>query len=105
LIGQIRTYRPYKGFLPYAVLAGYVSLLLENEMLVYRYYERRYRITEKGLRFLRLYGELRQLISTKQKERIQEQDTFNGYRWPYQVSTTDQLVGSMLNSEFLTPLK
>src|SRR5437899_82601 len=30
----------YKGFLPYAVLAEYVSLLLENEMLVYRKYER-----------------------------------------------------------------
>ncbi len=39
------------------------------------------------MRFLRLYGELRQLISTKQKEGIQEQDTFNGYRWPYQVAT------------------
>ena len=59
----------YKGFLPYAELAEYLSLLLENEMLVYRKYERRYRITEKGLRFLRLYGELRQMISTKQKER------------------------------------
>ena len=41
----------YKGFLPRAVLAGYVSFLLENEMLVYRKYHRRYRITEKGIRF------------------------------------------------------
>ena len=77
----------YKGFLPYAVLTEYVSLLLENEMLVYRKYERRYRITEKGLRFLRLYRELRQMIASKQKEIIKQQDTFNGYRWPYQVAT------------------
>src|SRR5712691_10091889 len=77
----------YKGFLPHAVLAEYVSFLLENKMLVYRKYERRYRITEKGLRFLRLYSELSKMISSKQKERIHEQDTFNGYRWPCQVAT------------------
>jgi predicted transcriptional regulator len=77
----------YKGFLPYAVLAEYVSSLLENELIVFRKYERRYRITEKGLRFLRLHSELRQMIATKQEHRIQEQDTFNGCRWPYQVTT------------------
>ena len=77
----------YKGFLPYAQLVEYVTFLLENELLAYREYERRYRITEKGLRFLRLYGELRQMISSKQEDRIQEQETFNGYRWPYQVTS------------------
>jgi predicted transcriptional regulator len=77
----------YKGFLPYAVLAEYVSFLLENEMLTYRKYERRYRITGKRLRFLHLYIELRQMISSKQKERIQEQDTFDSYRWPYLIAT------------------
>ena len=77
----------YKGFLPYAVLAEYVSFLLENEMLTYRKYDGRYRIIEKGIRFLRLYGELRQMISSKQKDRIREQDTFDSYRWPYQVAT------------------
>jgi predicted transcriptional regulator len=76
----------YKGFLPYAMLAEYVSYLLENELIVYRKYERRYRITQKGLRFLRLYSELRQMISSKREDRIQGQDTFNGYRWPYQVT-------------------
>jgi len=59
----------YKGLLPYDVLAEHLSLLLENELLVYRKYERRYRITEKGLCFLSLYGELRQMISSKQKAR------------------------------------
>jgi predicted transcriptional regulator len=78
--------RMYKGFLPYAQLVEYVTFLLENELLAYREYERRYRITQKGLRFLRLYRELRQMISSKQEDRIQEQDTFNGYRWPYQVT-------------------
>jgi len=77
----------YKGLLPYDVLAEHLSLLLENELLAYRKYERRYRITEKGLRFLRLYSELRQMIWSKQEDRIQEHDTFNGYRWPYQVIT------------------
>lgn len=74
----------YKGFLP--MLVEYVSFLLENEMLTNRKYDGRYRITEKGLRFLSLYGELRQMISSKQKDRIREQDTFDSYRWPYQVA-------------------
>jgi predicted transcriptional regulator len=74
----------YKGFLP--VLAEYVSFLLENEMLTNRKYDGKYRITEKGLRFLRFYGELRQMISSKQKDRIREQDTFDSYLWPYQVA-------------------
>ncbi|MRN69322.1 MAG: hypothetical protein FIO04_06440 [Nitrosopumilales archaeon] len=26
-------------------------------------------------------------ISNKQKDRIREQDTFDSYRWPYQVAT------------------
>ncbi|MGB7957180.1 MAG: hypothetical protein WCF23_24665 [Candidatus Nitrosopolaris sp.] len=56
-------------------------------MLTYRNYDRRYRIAEKGIRSLRLYGELRQMISSKQKDRIREQDTFDSYRWPYQVAT------------------
>lgn len=58
----------YKGFLPYDVLAEYLSLLLENELLAYRKYERRYRITEEGLRFLSLYGELCQMILSKQED-------------------------------------
>jgi predicted transcriptional regulator len=77
----------YKGFLPRAILAVYVSFLLENEMLVYRKYLRRYRITEKELCFLSLYRELRQMISSKQQDRIRDQDTFDSYRWPYQVAT------------------
>jgi predicted transcriptional regulator len=75
----------YKGFLP--MLVEYVSFLLENEMLTNRKYDGRFRITEKGFRFLSLYGELRQMISSKQKDRIREQDTFNSYLWPYQVAT------------------
>jgi predicted transcriptional regulator len=57
----------YKGFLPYDVLDEHLSLLLKIELLAYRKYEGRYRITEKGLRFLRLYGELCQTISNKQE--------------------------------------
>jgi predicted transcriptional regulator len=75
----------YKGFLH--VLAEHVSFLLENEMLTNRKYDGKYRITDKGLRFLRLYGELRQMISSKQRARIRGQDTFDSYRWPYQVAT------------------
>jgi hypothetical protein len=42
---------------------------------------------KKDFVFLSLYGEVRQMISSKQKESIREQDTFDSYRWPYQVAT------------------
>jgi predicted transcriptional regulator len=61
----------YKGFLPHDVLVEHLSLLLENELLTHRKYERRNRIAEKGekgKRFLRLYTELTQLISGKQED-------------------------------------
>jgi len=76
----------YKRFTHYNGFVEHLSFLLENDLLVYRKYERRYRITERGLRFLRLYVELRQMISIRQQQVTREQDGPSVYEWPYQVA-------------------
>jgi len=78
----------YKGLLQRNRLAEYVYLLLENELLAYRESDRRYKITEKGLRFLHLYRNLRQMISGVGVEIIQEYDTSDGVLRPHHVTTT-----------------
>jgi len=78
----------YKGLLQRNRLAEYVYLLLENELLGFRESERRYKITEKGLRFLHLYRDMRQMISGDRVEIIQEYDTSEGVLRPYHVATT-----------------
>jgi predicted transcriptional regulator len=77
----------YKGLLQRNRLAEYVYLLLENELLVYRESDRRYKITEKGVRFLHLYRNLRQMISGVGVEIIQEYDTSERVLRPYHVTT------------------
>jgi predicted transcriptional regulator len=77
----------YKGLLQRNRLAEYVYLLLENELLAYRESDRRYKITEKGLRFLHLYRNLRQMISGVGVEIIQEYDTSERVLRPYHVTT------------------
>ena len=76
----------YKRFSHYNGFVEHLSFLLENDLLAYRKYERRYRITERGLRFLRLYVELRQMISSRQQQVTSEQDCLGVYEWPYQVA-------------------
>jgi len=76
----------YKRFTHYNGFVEHLSFLLENDLLAYRKYERRYRITERGLRFLRLYVELRQMISSRQQQVTREQDGLSVYEWPYQVA-------------------
>jgi len=78
----------YKGLFQRNRLAEYVYLLLENELLVYRESDRRYKITERGLRFLHLYRDVRQMISGGGVEIIQEYDTSDGVLRPPHVTTT-----------------
>jgi len=82
----IRLKAMYKKFSHYTGFAEHLSFLLENDLLAYRKYERRYRLTERGLRFLRLYIELRQMISGRQAQGTSEQEILGAYEWPYQVA-------------------
>jgi predicted transcriptional regulator len=63
--GAAKTKIMYKAFLSYAQLKEYLNKLLENGLIEYNKEERIFRITEKGLRFLQLYNQADELISTK----------------------------------------
>ncbi len=63
--GAAKTKIMYRAFLSYAQLKEYLAMLLENGLIEYREGEQIFRITEKGMRFLRLYNQVGELISHK----------------------------------------
>jgi predicted transcriptional regulator len=53
--GATKTKIMYKAFLSYAQVKTYLSMLLENGLLKHDKGEDEYKITEKGLKFMRIY--------------------------------------------------
>jgi predicted transcriptional regulator len=59
----------YKTFLSYAQLRGYLTILTENNLLNYNVDTQTFRATEKGLRFLQMLNEMRDMIKKEQPSR------------------------------------
>jgi predicted transcriptional regulator len=53
--GSTKTRIMYKAYLSYAQLKEYLSILVENGLLVYEEQEQKYRTTEKGNKFIKAY--------------------------------------------------
>jgi len=53
--GSTKTKIMYKAYLSYAQLKEYLSVLEENGLLKYEEGEHKYKTTEKGLKFIRVY--------------------------------------------------
>ena len=53
--GATKTQIMYKSFISFRQLNRYLSLLLENKLLVYDEKTTKYKITTKGLNFLKVY--------------------------------------------------
>jgi predicted transcriptional regulator len=54
----------YKSFLSHYQLKKYLSIMLENGLLILEQNEHLYKITEKGLKFLQLFSNINELIDT-----------------------------------------
>ncbi len=54
----------YKAFLSYAQLKEYLSVLVQNDLLEYVEGAQTYKTTEKGLSFLKMHGEIGELMQT-----------------------------------------
>jgi predicted transcriptional regulator len=52
----------YKAFLGYHQLNEYLRVLTENSLLSYDAYTRTFKTTEKGLKFLKIYHEMDNMI-------------------------------------------
>lgn len=53
----------YKAYISYAQLKEYLSVLVENGLLDYQEGELKYKTTDKGLRFMRTYDEIGEMVS------------------------------------------
>jgi predicted transcriptional regulator len=60
--GITKTKIMYKAFLSYGQLKEYLSLLIENNLLEYLDGTQTYKTTEKGLKFLKMHNEIRDLL-------------------------------------------
>jgi predicted transcriptional regulator len=61
--GIARTKIMYKAFLSYAQLKEYLTILTHNGLLSFDVGTQTFKTTEKGLRFLKAYGQLDQLTN------------------------------------------
>jgi predicted transcriptional regulator len=62
--GAAKTKIMYRAFLSYAQLKEYLAILLENGLVEYLGAQQIFKTTDKGSRFLHLYSQVDNLIST-----------------------------------------
>lgn len=55
----------YNSYLSYTLTKKYVNFLMENHMVVYDEKTHRYKTTEKGKRFMRMYEEINKMFNSK----------------------------------------
>ena len=62
--GATKTKIMYQSFLSYRELKGYLSVLIENNLIEYLDGAHKFKTTEKGLNFLKMHNEIGELLST-----------------------------------------
>jgi predicted transcriptional regulator len=70
--GATRTRIMYKAYLSYSQLKEYLSLLQDRQLLKYEEGSQIYTITEKGLRFMNAYDDIRELVSGNNEESFEK---------------------------------
>ena len=68
--GTTRTAIMYKAFPTYAQMKEYLSLLTESDLLQYVEATHTFKITEKGLRFLKIFSEIDQAMNEEGREQF-----------------------------------
>jgi len=71
--GATRTRIMYKAYLSYSQLKEYLSLLQDRQLLKYEEGSQIYTITDKGIRFMSAYDEIRELVSGNEDENYQKE--------------------------------
>jgi predicted transcriptional regulator len=61
--GSTKTKIMYKAYLSFAQLKEYLTVLQENGLLEYEESKRIYRTTDKGIRLLRIYNQVGEMIT------------------------------------------
>jgi predicted transcriptional regulator len=68
IVGVTKTKIMYRAFLSYAQLKEYLDVLLTNGLLDYNEKDEKFKTTEKGLRFLKIYVQLSELAPREPEE-------------------------------------
>lgn len=66
LSGVCKTRLMYKSSSNPPMLEKYLSILIENDLINYRKNDRTYTTSEKGVRFLNIYAQIKELIFMRQ---------------------------------------
>ena len=66
--GATRTRIMYNAFLSHSQLKQYLSNLADNELVQYDSLSQTFQTTEKGLKFLRTYSEMDEMIKVPQQQ-------------------------------------
>jgi predicted transcriptional regulator len=61
----------YKTYLSHTLLKDYLLFLIENDLIEYTAGDRTFKTTEKGMRFLRMYGQMNELMIMKKPVIVQ----------------------------------
>ena len=67
--GATKTKIMYKAYLSYTLVKEYIEFLQENDLIKYEKLTKQYRITDRGLKFLRSYDQILDLLSSKNKDK------------------------------------
>jgi predicted transcriptional regulator len=62
----------YNVFLSYAQLKEYLALLIQNGLLEYLEGKNSFRTTEKGLKFLKIYEKMEELVAEAKLTAVQK---------------------------------
>lgn len=70
--GATKTKIMYKAFLSYAQLKEYLSVMIENGLIEHDSKNAEYRTTEKGHKFMNVYGEIGRMVTVNAPEKMME---------------------------------
>jgi predicted transcriptional regulator len=62
--GATKTHIMYRAYLSYSQLKDYLNLLKERDLIRYEEGSQLYHLSERGLRFINVYEEIKELIPT-----------------------------------------
>jgi predicted transcriptional regulator len=68
--GLTKTKIMYKAYLSHSQMKEYLSVLIESGLLGYDVYTRKFKTTEKGLRFLDTYNQMTDVMKTEQQQQL-----------------------------------
>jgi predicted transcriptional regulator len=70
--GLTKTKIMYHAYLSHEQIKEYLSVLIESELLNYDVYTRKFKTTEKGLRFLDTYNQMSDVMKTNNNNNYSE---------------------------------